>query len=909
MDANFTFPARPKAIPRPAPAQSPTEPVNRESNALRASVLDAALELGLGANGSVANWMFNNTLEEEPEEMEEEDPIGKGPLSATSDEYGAYSTPPTSTSSHSDLHSSHSDAFHRYAPSPLASPQVHFPETPAPPAAPAPANKLRKQRRDGGYESDGGYVSDGPKRSRTKSKTAKDAPPAATPPLPISDPMELIPLSKEERKRKKKATKASKDHGAETDTEDVGKKTKSPPKPKKTKKPSADGAAAAGYETDDGYVSSSGKPKKGRSRFFSLRKKSSDSQSEAMPEPVPPMPEPPREVFDLPIASRFATTLAAGGSATPSRSETPLLPPSRPFASRSGSSSASSSSANSLMTPADQESFGTGSLSMNPGDTTDITYSLTVTPSPEQQLPSSRSQSPLPPTSNKPVSKFAISYPLNRSAGPSSPGSANAQARHVPSPITLAPAHINNRAASPMGSPYVLLTPINTNTNTSHSQFQSQSQAQYARAPSPSPIGSTDYIVPSRAGSPLPPSPNVLAYYDVPPPSPPPGGPLPRAPGGRGPPPSAARDVREPALGVARLRSISQDRGGRSPIPGQRAISPVPSSAHPTSGGGWGAGGINGNGHAYGGSRDRALSPNPNAPPMSANAHLTPMFARDGAPSPVSPGVQRGRAAPFPTQPVGSGRAHAGAGGPGGAGGGNGGVGPGLAARAKVQRYRDLYAIDIPPTPRGARAPSDESDDEVGIHVEEWERERDPYGGYEGEGAGEREGEGDEVEEMLNVLGRFRDPGTGAREQAERRMGTALERNNSGALRPGVGPRGGRRSPTSVPTSAAYTASDAGDDAYSDDDEASRYPDEDKTAGRGTMYRFEHDGHGRETMYSTPSRVSFMDLEKSEKARGQLVDRVGVMFDLSGRERAAVPPVPKLPSAALLAAGPGGNRF
>jgi len=38
------------------------------------------------------------------------------------------------------------------------------------------------------------------------------------------------------------------------------------------------------------------------------------------------------------------------------------------------------------------------------------------------------------------------------------------------------------------------------------------------------------------------------------------------------------------------------------------------------------------------------------------------------------------------------------------------------------------------------------------------------------------------------------------------------------------------------------------------------------------------------------------------------VDRVGAMFDLSGRERAAVPPVPKLP-AGLVAAGPGGNRF
>lgn len=70
MDANFTFPARPQPIPRPSAAQPPPEPVNRESSALRASVLDAALQLGFGANGNVANWMFNNALEEEAEDEE-----------------------------------------------------------------------------------------------------------------------------------------------------------------------------------------------------------------------------------------------------------------------------------------------------------------------------------------------------------------------------------------------------------------------------------------------------------------------------------------------------------------------------------------------------------------------------------------------------------------------------------------------------------------------------------------------------------------------------------------------------------------------------------------------------------------------------------------------------------------------
>ncbi|KAJ7116393.1 hypothetical protein C8R44DRAFT_792413 [Mycena epipterygia] len=225
-----------------------------------------------------------------------------------------------------------------------------------------------------------------------------------------------------------------------------------------------------------------------------------------------------------------------------------------------------------------------------------------------------------------------------------------------------------------------------------------------------------------------------------------------------------------------------------------------------------------------------------------------------------------------------------------GAAGGRVSVGPGLAARASVKRYRDLYAIQIPGTPVGARAPPSayhDDDDEVGIQVEEWDD--DAYG-YNG-GVDE-----DEREEMLGVLGRFKD--TGRQGQRERGGGGALERNNSGALRPGTIAARGRLSPSPSPTRMGY----------SDDDEASRYPDEEKTAGRSTMYRFDAGG-ARDTMYSEySSRASFLDMEKSEQARGQLVERVGVMFDLSGREKGrAVPPVPKLP-AALLAAG-GGNRF
>lgn len=73
MDRNFVFPRHPAVRLRPAPSSSKSpgtaDVVNRDSNALRASVLDAALELGLGNNSTVANWMFNNSVEEAEEEV------------------------------------------------------------------------------------------------------------------------------------------------------------------------------------------------------------------------------------------------------------------------------------------------------------------------------------------------------------------------------------------------------------------------------------------------------------------------------------------------------------------------------------------------------------------------------------------------------------------------------------------------------------------------------------------------------------------------------------------------------------------------------------------------------------------------------------------------------------------------
>lgn len=64
------------------------------------------------------------------------------------------------------------------------------------------------------------------------------------------------------------------------------------------------------------------------------------------------------------------------------------------------------------------------------------------------------------------------------------------------------------------------------------SRNQEWPSAKLRRSPTPSQLSiipSSEYIVPSPRATPLP-SPNVLAYYDIPPPSPPPTGPLPSVP-------------------------------------------------------------------------------------------------------------------------------------------------------------------------------------------------------------------------------------------------------------------------------------------------------------------------------------------------------------------------------------------
>ena len=99
-------------------------------------------------------------------------------------------------------------------------------------------------------------------------------------------------------------------------------------------------------------------------------------------------------------------------------------------------------------------------------------------------------------------------------------------------------------------------------------------------------------------------------------------------------------------------------------------------------------------------------------------------------------------------------------------------------------------------------------------------------------------------------------------------------------------------------------------------DDKSIYPDDDKTAGRSTMYEIE--GRGRDVSYfdddgrfsrysATPSTYSVLDHEKSEEVRDRFIKRVAAMYD--ERERDQAPPVPSLPDGIIRGTGVGRRRL
>lgn len=362
MNANFAFPRPQQAVPRPPPAGKSSSSSadlagSRESNALRASILDTALELGIGSNSLVADWMFNNPVLEETEEEESVPSPGLTYGSPTSEEstlspsssllhsqyrrdpivnvngYGLnfnlnqninqsgplnFQRSPVAVGSGVDSQNSnvkvHFNAnevasnvkVSNFQTISLNDNDVTFPGIPVPPRPTTPLGRKLRKKRAGkdSYESDGGYVSEsGKKKDKKKGNSAEG--------------QDVKQRLKEDKKKKnfiQAINKISTTTDVQPPVEGYESDGGSVPKSKGTIKKSKtkNSSNHIGYETDVGYQSSSGL-KKSKTRFFKLTTKSSrvDIRVDASASPLPNSAEKESEsVVPLPIAERFATTLS-----------------------------------------------------------------------------------------------------------------------------------------------------------------------------------------------------------------------------------------------------------------------------------------------------------------------------------------------------------------------------------------------------------------------------------------------------------------------------------------------------------------------------------------------------------------------------------------------------------------------
>ncbi|KAF8057097.1 hypothetical protein FPV67DRAFT_1456620, partial [Lyophyllum atratum] len=830
-------------------------PVKRESNALRASVLDAALELGIGTNSTVANWMFNNALSEEDEEYPKVTSVFDTAVDMPA-------RPPAGAT----------QGF----------PDIPIPPRPVTPIAPA-RGKLRKKRGDG-YESDGGYVSDAGKKKDKDKKTGGVKETAGGGMDVEADKKERAKEAKirakeeklrekkekeEEKKRKKSMGKSRKGDIEDKDGYTTGYETDSTPakgsKSKSKSKPSGD----AGYETDSGYLSSTS----GKSNLGSKQSKANLRQEE-----IPAMPTLviPKEPVSLPIASRFATAVAPRppslpvsvstplGHSSPTSTDPPHMPPLVTYPSLPAFATAPlySSTSPTVLRTANRESGGSAESGGSVSRSSSTSHSKrrgvqffrpesshghggesysTITSASQVPLPQSAATSPTSPTREFP----AISLPLTHttSLSPTRKGYPLPDSYAVPS----------SRQKSPPNSPDALSPPvIPTSRNPSPAPGLKVPGAKFLQASSPSPTSSatpsprlrprfapTDGFGPRTTPSLSPnPSPSPVARSPSP---------LLRSPSRQ-----AADRPRPDHHPLLRLHRPLPSRLSRPPRPNPPARGTPPKRPAPSK------------------RRSQRYTDADAGPPRwrQCGEHRAESHAGAGLYTQAIPSIQRGREAPFPARPILPSAMQA-------------GVGPGLEARVKVPRYRELYGLPLPRdqadhgrADRMNMMRDGDSHSEAGPRIDVVEPSD---GGWEDLGYDDQD-----EEDMRDVLDRFEEARVGSRAQ-QQQGGKALGRSHSfEAIR------------------NRLSGNSDSEDHYEDEGE--------EATGRKSST--EEGGGDRNSRWSGSiySRVSVLDPEKSEEARQRFVQRVEDMYGDGGREK--VPPVPKIPDGFVGAApGRSWNRF
>ncbi|KAI0364649.1 hypothetical protein BV20DRAFT_974218 [Pilatotrama ljubarskyi] len=675
---NSTSPASPAPFARPQRVDPNTE--NRGSG-LRASILESALELGVGTSRTVAQWMFSpldDVVEEDDGNEDVNSPSLTYASTATSDEsnLSAGSTQRSQPGAGIlvngkdqpqplSLDTSMQDSQPNLLSPDSAPPALHTqrslqfdlratpePRVVSPVPSPQPKSKLSKLRRrmkPDGYESDGGYVSESgkskekEKKSKKASKSKKgDGETGATDYESDGGYLSEVGLKKKkskkekekEKKEKKSKTTDSPTTDYETDKGYMSSFTRSKSRKQAVTSP------VDGEESDGGYLSEASSKKK---RFFRLnsrsRKKqdSFDSQSEQAP-PVPSLPP-----LTLPIADKWSR---AGTPQPPeSRNETPLPSDTAGGLRPSGETYASMETLTSMntSTTSNTNDFDDRRLSRFSSDESltkafkdaesvrspsiDLLSTFRRAGGSSSKLPFNNfgqgTDSPASPRSPRSPLSPAISPSKSMRSRPkiSAPNTTALAPKHVPVPLTLTPPTptlTSNRYSPSPDTDYVLVTPSASAPNTPRPPEQGHN--------SNLSVASTGTSNSNGPPSPSLQRPKVLAYYDLPPPSPPPRGPLPDVPSdiSRSTSPSwsmmdqstsNSRFPRTAPADTADPRGLQQQQFRPSPSPVDRPNT----AAHPLS-------------------REIATDSGLRSP--------IPRIA-----SPVPPAL-RGRVSPFPTAPV-----------------------------------------------------------------------------------------------------------------------------------------------------------------------------------------------------------------------------------------------------------------
>ncbi|KAG9312655.1 hypothetical protein JVU11DRAFT_7071 [Chiua virens] len=316
----------------------------RSSNVVRASVLETALELGFGQNSTVADWIFNNPVSEEPEDLQPELITGEksethseSALDVTEDVTPAFTSGSNSMSDASSFHSPANNApsaaiatiqIHTHKPSLTESPHVHFSDFSSDqlqlfsPFALSPYGIHHGENKDNSV----GKPPKDTERSHSQDESFRRDPNHETPELACGDSgytsegqyLSKVKVSKgkDKPKGKKGWRPKTPDKSSEKDTE---------------------------YASDGGYISasssksqgkSSGKVKSRAMAFFRRRPKrsASDDDDDVSIPPVPALPTLPRPSSPKPLERRAVPSSPTRSGFSPlslNLTNPPVSPPRR----------------------------------------------------------------------------------------------------------------------------------------------------------------------------------------------------------------------------------------------------------------------------------------------------------------------------------------------------------------------------------------------------------------------------------------------------------------------------------------------------------------------------------------------------------------------------------------------------